>query len=481
MRTWLLSLVLLATGAFAGEDIDALLAEGRYGEAVPAAERAAIESPDDIEAQERWIDIMLSLGRPEVLERGYQARVAASPDDPNAHYLLGRALVNSDASRLAYEAALRLDPEHARSFMGMGAVHKAAGRQGDAVAAYRNALDRDGTLAEAWGGLLSLYVAAGRIDEAKELAEVAMLQVSHLVEPYLVYAALEPEHSHAVLLSARERAPLDARVRTTLAESFLDRGEPKQALAEAVEAIRLRPMMNGPRLAQMFARSMAAGQLDVAGYKALVSTQELERTDRPAARARYDQLVTSYPKSPLPWMSRARVRVEDDPAGARADLERALSMDPEVDEAQAGLGLLLLGEGEFDRAVRLLEPVADARPHDASLQVAAARAAFGAGARKRALKRLSVAQEAHPYHVDTVLHRAHMLSEEGDKEAAYQLIRIATEQMPDLRLAMARAAAAKDSGRLDEAIDIYTKLAKGTGKDVFAETAELIRQERDAR
>ena len=474
MRSLLL-LLLLSSAALASDDVDRMLQQGKIGDAIPAAEQAARNSPQDIDAQERWIDLMLSLGHPVIVGRHYQARMQAEPDDALAHYLLGRASTTPEESMQAYRKALALQPDFARAHMGVGAVHRALKQNEKAVAAYRKALDLDGTLGEAWGALLSLYVDGGKRDECLRLAELAMVQVPQLAEPYLVYAALNKELAEPTLRRALKEVPPDARIWATLAELLLEQGKGDEALAAAKEAISLNATLSGPRIAELFAKSMAEGTIDAAGYRALVDAHEQEK-DKPAAvREIYDELVKRYPRSPLTWMSRARLRAPDDPKGAVADLERALVLDPANLEATAALGMLLSHHGPYHRATELLDKAARKRPYDASLQVAFGKAAIKSGRVDDALRRLGAATQLHPYHVDIALHYALAQSTKGDHEAAYQSLVAAMARNPDIRVIMARAAAAKESGRIAEALEIYDQLYARTQNDFFRKAAASIR------
>jgi tetratricopeptide (TPR) repeat protein len=463
-------LVLLLMAALAADDVDALLREGRVGEAIPVAEEAARGNPNDVEAQETWIDLMLSLGHPSIIAVHYAERANLAPEDPLAHYLFGRASVDPSISLAAYEKALELDPKFARAHMGVAAVYKVAGKLDEAAKSYRMALDLDGSLGEAWGSMLAIYVNAGRRDEALELAEIAMLLVPDLAEPYLVYAALKPELAEATLRKAVARVPPDARIWSALSEMLLDAGMGAEALGAADEAIRLNATLPGPRLAKLFAESMVAGTLDAAGYDALVTAHDQERDNPTVALATYDTLVRTYARSPLPWMSRARVRALTDVDGAKADLERALALDPGNPEATAALGVLL-AEREPAKALPLLEPIAKERPYDASLQVAYGKAALASGKAQEALGRLHAAEQLHPYDVDVALQKALALSATGDREAAYQTLATAAGRIADVRITIARAAAAKESGRIDEAYEIYAALYERTGKEFFQRAA----------
>src|SRR5688572_10447101 len=89
-----------------------LLRQGRIQEAFPAVKAEAEAHPEDVVAVERWLDLLATLGMPDLAVAEAQRAVIANPGSANANYLLGRALPSADLSRRAYERALELDPKH---------------------------------------------------------------------------------------------------------------------------------------------------------------------------------------------------------------------------------------------------------------------------------------------------------------------------------------------------------------------------------
>jgi tetratricopeptide (TPR) repeat protein len=475
LRSLLLALLLHAPLGHAAESLGDLIRAGRVAEAVETAEAAAKRAPSDLDAQEAWIDLLLSLGIAGHAQQHYQALLKQNPEDANLHYLFGRAALSAETSRKAYERALRIAPDHARGHMGMAALHRAAGDLQEAAAAYQRALLGDPKLAEAWGGLLACYLSANDREGALKVAQVAIDQVPDDAEAYLAYAMLSPDDAGAVLRAAVTAVPDDARVHASMAEQLLREGQAEQAHRAARAALKLSPDHTGALLAQLFADALISGSLDQAGIDALIDARHAERTDPAGARARYDALVTRYPRSALVVTSRGHLRRATDPAGARADFERALALQPGLVEAQAALGLLLQQAGETARAAPLLATASAARPTDATLAIANANARFALGDQRVAITEIEKAHQAHPFSVPVILTRAHLLSEAGRLQEAYDLVSASSDRIPDLRLIMAVGAAAVQLGRLDEAIEIYDMLATRTGDPRLAETARRLR------
>lgn len=95
---------------------------------------AAKRFPEDTEISRAWGRVLISLGRPEAARRILETVVGKAPDDPTAHYLLGRAYMGVDpqdpANRkkiaAAFETTLKLAPDYTDSD-GVGAREIRAG------------------------------------------------------------------------------------------------------------------------------------------------------------------------------------------------------------------------------------------------------------------------------------------------------------------------------------------------------------------
>lgn len=453
---------------------DALYA-GDVERAVRVAAQQVATEPEDLVAHEQLVDMYLALGVPARALRVAKDRQEYR-DDADARYLIGRAVLTATDARTAYLAALELEPDHARSHMGLAAVYRSEGSALAAEESYRRALDLDPSLGEAWAGLQASLLLQGRPADALVEARRAMAAVPHEAEPWLAVALLAPAEAEAVLREAVGRAAGDPRVHEALAEHLLARGEWAEARLHARQALAIDPTLADARLTLAVAASLEAGTLDATGYGRLLTAQDLERSDPSGAREAYDALVTDYPGSPLPWMARARVRAATDPSGAGDDLVRALEIDPDQVEAQAALGMLLHRTGSSAQAWPLLRAATAARPHDASLAVVAGQAAVAAGQPAEGRARLEEAARAHPWDARAALALAGLYAEQGEVEAAYHLLKGAVERVPDAGLVLALAAAARELGRVDEAADLLDILAGDLGDPSLAETAARLRE-----
>lgn len=471
-----LLLLLWSPVSLAGSEVEVLLRAGRVAEALPAARAEAEAAPSDLAAQERYIDILLSLNMPGLADATYRERLGRTPD-ADSYYLLGRAVLTAEEARELYETALKLDPNHARSMMGMGAVQRAVGQYEEAATSYRAALAIDPGLGEAWAGLGAALLSLGRVDDALQAARQGMANVPGEPDAYLAVSVLAPSEAEEVLTQAVKQIPDDPRLHAALAEVYLEAGNGRGARKEATAALDIDPTRGDARLSLLFADSMARGWMDADGYRGMVEARALEESAPLAARERYDALVAAHSESPLPWMGRARVRAgQGDALGAMEDLREALTRDADNIEAMGAMGLVLLQMGRASEARPPLVRAASERPQDASLAVAAAMAAAASGDRTTALQELDDASTRFPWDARVALTRAKILAEQGRSEEAYRVLKEAAERLPgDDRLVLSLAAAAKDLGRNEEAAVLLDELARRTGNQAFSDLARKVR------
>ncbi|HNT88235.1 MAG TPA: tetratricopeptide repeat protein, partial [Candidatus Hydrogenedentes bacterium] len=154
--------------------------------------------PERIRAKEA---LYLRLGRD---------KVAACPDDPQAHVELGRQLVDMGdhgAAAAAYRDALRLAPENAEILRELGATLFLIGRHDEARRALELALRRDAGMADAWRNLGVIHAYAGAWIEALPcFEEAARLDPANPVLFEYLGEALHQSGRADEAARARERA-----------------------------------------------------------------------------------------------------------------------------------------------------------------------------------------------------------------------------------------------------------------------------------
>lgn len=471
-----LLLAIGSPGAQAQSRAEQLLWKGEVDAALLAARQSADADPAAIEAQELLIDMLLAAGLPAIAWERQQQRVGAHPDDPDAHYLVGRAAIDAEDSRKAYEAALRLNPAHARAHMGIAAIHAAHGRHAEARDGYERAVRTDPSLREAWLGLVRCHLALGEAEAAEAVARKGTEAVPQEGGLWLALAALAPDEAVETLRRGAAKAPIDARVHERLAGLLLERGDAAGAVEAAKRALEQDPRRIDAGRHLVFAQALASGTLDADGYRQLVGARARQSEDPDGAARAYDSLVKRYAGTQLTWLARAQLReLRGDLDGALSDLARALKVAPDDVEAQAAYGLLLLETRRPDEARVWLRRAARGRPWDRSLALALARAHGEAGDPAAAAMELAALQRRLPWDVDVTLLLANAHLEAGEPERAWLVLGEMLRRVPDPRLAAALVMVAPRAGRHQEAARLLDQLAERGDSRQLRELAERLR------
>ncbi|MFK7930982.1 MAG: tetratricopeptide repeat protein [Myxococcota bacterium] len=466
----------LNTAAMAGSAAEARLRAGDMAGAIPLAQAEAARAPNDLDAQELYIDVATHLGVQDAVEADYRKRLEKEPANPNIYYLLGRLSKDASEATAHYERALSLQASHPRAPMGLAAVYRGTGKLASAEAAYRKALERDPSLSEAWAGLQATLLQLDRLPDAAAEARKALLAVPDEPDAYVAVATLQPESALDVLKLGVQRIPDDPRLRNVYARYLLRAGNGPAAMVQTQAALRLAPGYPEADFLRMVARSMSDGSLDKAGWEQIRATQA-ER-DVSKVEPQWSSLVLAYPNSVVSWLGRGKVRgARGNLTGARQDLSRALSLGSDEVEVQASYGLLLLQQNLPDKALPWLQKASSARPQDGSLAAAYIRAAAVAAPPEDARKVAVQAYKAHPWSRSVVLATAAVLSSQGDPNAAYLALRDAIPKVPDPVVMVALAAAARDAGHLEEAATLLAELARTTKSDKIKAVAERVKAE----
>ena len=460
----------LATGL---TDAEALLSDGRVSTAMERLRLHLNDHPEDVAAYELLIDILLSAGLSEEAESLCRDRIASAADDPDLWYLLGRALVDPESSRSAYEEALNLQPGHARALMGRAAVLRAAGELDDAAEAYQQALRHDPTLTEAWIGLWSIQDQQGHPDTALITARQASEAVPTAPEPWLAIASLDPTSAVQTLQQGTQASPSSPRLWSSLARTALRERELVVARQAYAQATALQPEDKALRIEAALLEEVAATSLDWESALQLLDASTAPRD--PATLMRLDRIVSSWPHSGLARMIRGNTRqLQGLTAEAEEDLRAAWQMMPNNPDAAAALGLQLLAQRRPADAIPLLDAAAYARPEDAALGIAAAVAHIDSGDPRTGGLKLVELQERHPYHAGPPMALAQLLIGLGEPDQAYAILLEAIQRNPDPNLIAGLAAAAQSAGRPAEAATALELLTAQTGDPRFAKASRQL-------
>ena len=458
-----------------GNEVDDLMYQGQVDRAVLAA-RDLVMSGDNIADDEVYIDLLLSSGVAQTAETYYRAQLAKDPKQADNHYLLGRALVSAEAAAASYQAALKIDPNHARSHMGMGAIHRSNGALEASQSAYRRALKGDDSLGEAWSGLSAALVMSGDYAGALAVAREALVATPNESSPYLSIALLSPKEAVTILTAGAKAVPNDPMIYETLTEAYLANNKGAAAKSTIAKALSIDGRRPAALTLALYADAMSRGLLDATGYAALVAARQQVAKDPSKALAALNKLVTAYPQCGLVYVARASAHTAlGDGTASMTDLGRALEHDENNFDAHAALGMQFLNAGHPHKALPHLMNANEFLVGDVGLGVGLATAQIALGNVDSARTALERLYGSHGKDVRVVLAYARVLAHDEEFESAYKLLKISLAGTMDGRVAIALAGAAQDVGRFDEAADLIQQLAEQTNDPRLFRLAATIR------
>jgi len=456
-------------------DVEALLEAERIGEAMESLSTHLDAHPDDVVGHELFIDLLLTAEQFDQANRFYTDRVTRA-DTADNWYLLGRASMDQAEALTAFDRALSLQPEHARAWMGQASVQRSLSQYSDAAIGYAKALQFDQTLSEAWIGLWSAQLSQGSRDEAVATMSRASRSVPHVIEPWLALAEMNHEQAISILQEGITHSPDSTWLWTALAQhAFRSRG---LALATSTHqrAIELAPSDKKLRINEAILEEISAGRLSWDAAHTVLDTRSSPQD--PQTLIGMDQVVASAPQSTIARMVRGNLRqIQDDHAGAEADLRGALELDPTDINVSAALGLLLLNQKRASEAITHLNRAYAARPEDLGLGIASAIALAeghdpGAGG-----IRLLELQTRFPHDPGPPKILAQLLMAMGQYDRAYTILLDAITTIPDTTLILFLAEAAHRTGRDIEAAAALETLTERTGDHRFSEAAQRLMTE----
>lgn len=292
----------------------------------------------------------------------------ARPINPVAHYFQATVAYESGDAKAAKEIVLELlkgAPDHPLYNQLAGAIELASG----SMEAARGHLAK--TLLATPGNLVArrllahAHLRAGDAPKALALLEPMLAGRSPggavLALAGEAYMQLGNLDRAAAMFAEAAKTDPNAVNQTAVARARLIRGDAAGAIAELEQ--------------------IAAGDAGPVADLELVSAQ-LRRRDFKAALAALDSLERKMPKRALPFHLRALAHLGlQDLAQARANFDKALSIEPAYYPAAAGAAALDVADNKLDAAQKRFEAVLKAQPGhlQAMLALANVRARNGAG------------------------------------------------------------------------------------------------------
>jgi len=331
----------------------------------------------------------------------YERAAELSPSEFRWPYLLAHALrdTDSEAALAAADAASRLKPDYASTYVLRGQLLETANRQGEALSLYRKALEAEPENAMAEFGVGRLLLAEGNAEEA----------LTHL-------------------LRARDSSPDAGAIRGALAQAYRQRGDREAALRENRLASQLTEpiVIHDPVHYAMRKESVSSVAL-------LERAIEADRArDFATAENLFQQLVELRPDD-----ANIRSRFGDTLARqskihpAKEQYERALGIQSELAPAHYGLGNMLNFEGDYEGAVREYRAALETRPDHVSTLVNLASILAFQGDLEEAEELFRKALEVEPNAFAPSFALGRVLAQQGRYKEAIPLLTAAAAARPE--------------------------------------------------
>jgi putative PEP-CTERM system TPR-repeat lipoprotein len=392
-----------------------LLAQQSKHDAAEGAYRAAIDAaPSQLAPRLSLIMHLLTVGAPEKATAEVAAMEATAPRDPRVLYAKALVLVRQQkfpAAKQVILEVLKTTPEHVPSLTLAGIAALNTGALAEAESYLREAVFNEPQALGAKRLLATTHLRMGKTDvalsELHDLLKVSPDPSTHALagEAYLASgnAAAAARHYE----QAKALAPKDTSVRTRLGLVRFAAGEPERAIIELEAA-------------------SAADAQDYQADLALIANY-LRKREADRALAAVQALEAKQPENPITYNLRgAALILKKDLAGARANFERALGLQPGYMPAVNNLARLDLRENDRDAARRRYQAFLDRDPNSepALIGLAAVLRTTGADAReiekllKQAVAGNPVSVSAHSALINFYMRSGNFVAALGAAQAA---------------------------------------------------------------
>jgi tetratricopeptide (TPR) repeat protein len=470
--------LLLSTlwSAWAADPVELMRAH-KPMEAVDAARENVIANPGNVEDHELLIDLMMNLGLGYDAEVAYLQFVEDNAIDAMAWYLLGRSALSAHRAETAYQKSLELEPDYARSWMGLASIERAKSNPTKAAELYRKALDMDPSLAEAWAGLAACHLDLDQEDQALLVAREATVAVPNDIEAYLAIAALDPGDTLEILEQGARNNPRSPEIWSALARGQIDAQDYEAARKSLDAALRLDPTHAQALVDDVILEELRSGRLDPIGQSELARARGISEDAPLAAELAFDDLVKRHPDCHLVWLARGHFHMQMElRTEAEADLRKAFELAPTSPDTQGALGMYLLGIGAYADAATLLRQAYTARPYDVQLGVSYGLALVGSEGTAVGLTALDQVASDHPTEISPVMAMVTVLTQANRPDAAHLVLERAVQKYAHPTLLLAYAASCHDTGDDEQAIITLRQLERMTGDPKYAAMADELEE-----
>jgi tetratricopeptide (TPR) repeat protein len=355
-------------------------------------------------------------------------------------------------------------------------VQQATGRYSAATETWSQVLAVEPQRPEAWTGLRESWAGLGDRGQALSVARRAVQASPQDAGAWLTIAREAPAEALATLERAARALPTHAGVLLALGAAQLQAGQLDAAASSYARGLAIDPAATRARVEAAMVAEIQAGALSQPAALQLLQIQLLSALQPAEARLKVERLSGEFPRSlqaRLIWGQ--LLMAQGDFASAERVLRALLMERPEAAEAAAALGLTLLSERRPAEALPLLVQAAAARPADPGLAVAAAVALAESGRREQAMTELQALMQRFPLATGPSLALARLKVSVGDSDGAQAVLMTTLRRRPEPELALALASIAASSGQTATAIALLDGLAAATRDGRYQRAAEALR------
>lgn len=364
---------------------NALLKQGRTGEAVELLERVVSLQPDSSMAQLRLGAGLLAGGEQKSGVERLEAILESSPEFQQANILLVMNYVQQqkfDQARIAAQTYQEQNPNSILAYNLLAAVYLAAKQEPEAREVFAKACAIAPGDPSACQNLAELAVKSKDFDKARDYYQGILQRNKNHLSTLLKLAALDAlekkeEAMVGHLKQAMKAHPKAAQPRWLLARYYLSKGEPDQV------PVLLNELDDAQRKSPAVLSIMALSQL---ARKAFLD-----------AKYTLEQLIELQPKSAQAHHQLAQAYAGlNDRKGTQNELEKAVKLAPEFLPARLALARLLLSEDRKEAAEEQLNVLREHLPDQPDILHLEASVASVGGDQEKALLKLEQAFKTSP-------------------------------------------------------------------------------------
>jgi tetratricopeptide (TPR) repeat protein len=326
---------------------------GHMTDATAAFERVLQYQADDYMALQYLIELYWRRGAPGQA-RTLLSEMAQMLSDANFLMQFAFHLEEAripDLVEAVYREAARLDAQAPEAPYRLGKHALQAGRYAEAVAQFREALDRQPHLVDAVHGLGLTYAAEGKIDQAEAQFQAALRLAPDFIEAHThlgkIYARTgRLDEAIAAYRRVVALEPNRAQGYHNLGTVLAAKGQPEEAMTQLQQALRHDPRYLPARndLGALYAEQ---GEID----KAIAEFSAVIQLDASSTPAHYNLAMAYAARGDVPAM--------------RRELEETLRLDPQHLEAHLNLGIAYFQQGQEAAAAERFRVVIGLDPNHA--------------------------------------------------------------------------------------------------------------------